>query len=75
MSDLSGSQDTKQTASGFDSAKLTAYLSLILFAMFLIFHGCCIAGFVLKEPDICFLLASGRWIVEHGHLPLSDPFS
>ena len=33
------------------------------------------AGLVLKEPDICFLLGGGRWIVEHGQIPSTDPFS
>lgn len=47
-----------------------------LFLLFVVFYGACISGLVLKEPDICFLLASGRWIVEHGFtLPTTDPFS
>jgi hypothetical protein len=58
-----------------DFAKASAYLCLILFSTFLLFYGCCIGGLIFKEPDICFLLASGRWIVEHGQLPLTDPFS
>ena len=29
----------------------------------------------MKEPDICFLLGGGRWIVEHGQIPSVDPFS
>lgn len=48
-------------------------ISLFLFALFL--YGGCITGLVLKEPDICFLLGGGRWIVEHGMIPAADPFS
>lgn len=46
-------------------------ISLLLIVLF----GACITGLVLKEPDICFLLAGGRWIAEHGQIPLTDPFA
>jgi hypothetical protein len=49
--------------------------ALILFCLLLFFYGATIAGTVLKEPDICFLLAAGRWTVEHGQIPQQDPFS
>ena len=52
-----------------------ALAAVMAFIFFLLFYGICIGGFVYKEPDICWLLASGRWIVEHGHLPSTDPFS
>ncbi len=52
-----------------------AFICLLCFFSVLLLYGCCIGGLVYKEPDICFLLAGGRWIVEHGHLPQSDPFS
>jgi hypothetical protein len=58
-----------------DFAKATAYSCILLFAVFLLFYGFCIGGLIYKEPDICFLLASGRWIAEHGQLPTTDPFS
>ena len=58
-----------------DFSKLGAYVCLLMFASFLLFYGFCIGGLIFKEPDICFLLASGRWIVEHGQLPATDPFS
>ncbi len=48
---------------------------IVCFLMVLLVFGSCITGIVLKEPDICFLLASGRWIVEHGQIPQTDPFS
>jgi hypothetical protein len=50
-------------------------LALILFCLLLFFYGATIAGTVLKEPDICFLLAAGRWIAQHGQIPQQDPFS
>lgn len=43
--------------------------------MLLLLYGVCITGVVFKEPDIAFLLGQGRWIVEHGQIPASDPFS
>lgn len=55
--------------------KLIPSLAVATFVFFLFLYGACISGIVLKEPDICFLLASGKWIVEHGQLPATDPFS
>lgn len=55
--------------------KLIPSLAVAIFVFFLFLYGACISGIVLKEPDICFLLAGGKWIVEHGHLPATDPFS
>jgi len=49
--------------------------AILLFCFLLFFYGATIAGTVLKEPDICFLLAAGRWIVQHGQIPQQDPFS
>lgn len=50
---------------------LIGVTSLILIVLF----GACVTGLVLKEPDICFLLAGGKWIAEHGAIPQSDPFA
>ncbi len=43
--------------------------------LFLMIAGIINSGLILKEPDICFLLSVGRWIVEHRSLPQTDPFS
>jgi hypothetical protein len=56
-------------------SKFIPLVTVSCFILFLIFYGACISGLVLREPDICFLLASGKWIVENGHLPATDPFS
>jgi hypothetical protein len=56
------------------SKNTTAFL-LVFFWIILFFHGALIGGMVYKEPDICFLLATGRWILEHGQIPQQDPFS
>jgi hypothetical protein len=56
-------------------ANRAALVCMMGFLLFLVVFGACICGVVLKEPDICFLLASGKWIVQHGHLPETDPFS
>jgi hypothetical protein len=58
-----------------DLGNRAAVVCMMAFLVFLVVFGACICGVVLKEPDICFLLASGRWIVQHGHLPQTDPFS
>ena len=57
------------------SSKVMAQIAICSFLFLLLFYGFCIGGLVLKEPDICFLLGGGRWIVEHGQLPATDPFS
>ncbi len=64
-----------QQAARLKMSKLIPALTVASFVLFLLFYGACISGIVLREPDICFLLASGRWIVENGHLPSTDPFS
>lgn len=51
----------------------SAVVSIVLFLLAI--AGAINSGLILKEPDICFLLAVGRWIVEHGSIPQSDPFS
>ncbi len=52
-----------------------ARIILILFLYFLFFSGAGIALIGLNDADTCWLLAIGRWIVEHGTLPVIDPFS
>jgi hypothetical protein len=56
-------------------AKLIAGLTISSVLLMVFFYGACISGLVLREPDICFLLAMGRFIVSSGALPLTDPFS
>ena len=66
---------------GVDSAKMTtpsrlvSGLILALFFLGLGFYGVLISAIVLRQADICFLLATGRWICTHHMLPLTDPFS
>ncbi|MBN9396576.1 MAG: hypothetical protein J0H83_15110 [Candidatus Melainabacteria bacterium] len=53
-----------------------APIGRILVALYLIvpfLYGSCISGLVLREPDICFLLAMGREISQSG-IPATDPF-
>lgn len=57
------------------AGKLIAPLAGIVSLCLIVLFGACITGLVLKEPDICFLLAGGRWIAEHGQIPASDPFA
>lgn len=55
--------------------KIVGQIGICTFLLLLLFYGICITGVVFKEPDIAFLLGQGRWIVEHGQIPASDPFS
>jgi hypothetical protein len=75
----SGLEGGMETTSSLDIAgkvaDRAAKLAVAVFLVFLFLYGICIGGLVYKEPDICFLLASGKWIVTHGQLPASDPFS
>ncbi|PZM85440.1 MAG: hypothetical protein DKT66_04455 [Candidatus Melainabacteria bacterium] len=76
MTDSAENQNQTSTAAaeqGF--LKLVGQIAVLSFLMLLMFYGICITGVVFKEPDIAFLLGQGRWIVEHGQIPASDPFS
>lgn len=76
MTDSAENQNQTSTAAaeqGF--LKLVGQIAVLSFLMLLMFYGICITGVVFKEPDIAFLLGQGRWIVEHGQLPATDPFS
>ncbi|MBX9952188.1 MAG: hypothetical protein K2Y39_23640 [Candidatus Obscuribacterales bacterium] len=69
-----------QTKSQSNSAeeyflRIVGQISICAFLLLLLFYGVCITGVVFKEPDIAFLLGQGRWIVEHGQIPATDPFS
>ncbi len=48
---------------------------VMLFLGFVLITGGYVAGVALHDPDTCFLLAVGRWIMEHQSFPLQDPFS
>lgn len=54
---------------------VAANICFLCFILLLVIYGGYCAGIILREPDVCFLLAVGRWIVEHGQLPAVDPFS
>lgn len=54
------------------------YAALFLMASFIVFGflaGFSMSALAFRDPDICWLLALGRWISEHGYLPYRDPFS
>lgn len=48
------------------------FLSFVLCAVMV---GGFIAGVCFHDPDTCWIMATGKWIVEHGMLPPDDPFS
>ena len=50
-------------------------ITLFIYLLILIFFGMTICGLCLRQQDICFILALGRFIVENGRLPDTDPFS
>jgi hypothetical protein len=55
-----------------------SWLSRVAITVFLLFAltlGGFIAGVGFHDPDTCWLLALGRWIVQHTALPSVDPFS
>jgi hypothetical protein len=55
------------------SAVSRVVLGCILLLAFLI--GFWVGGAALHDPDTCWLLALGRYILEHGAIPVIDPFS
>ncbi len=48
-------------------------LGLVLFTAFV--AGAWVAGAALHDPDTCWLVGLGRWMVEHKAIPEIDPFS
>lgn len=54
---------------------ISANAFLIIFLLLIFLCGIMIGGTALHDPDTCWLLATGRYIVEHGHVPDADPFS
>lgn len=57
---------------------LARSIALFLIAVLMLFGfltGFFMSALAFRDPDICWLLALGRWISEHGHLPYQDPFS
>lgn len=56
-------------------ASTVALWIICCFLFFLFVVGSFVTGLVLKEPDICWILATGRNIVTHGQIPTHDPFS
>ena len=57
------------------AANLLFQITLFIYLLILIFFGMTICGLCLRQQDICFILALGRFIVENGRLPDTDPFS
>jgi hypothetical protein len=61
-----------------EDSKIGAVVSwLFLLGLFVLcwYWGFQIGATSLTDPDTCWLLAVGRWILSHGALPQSDPFS
>ena len=50
-------------------------LVFLLFVLCAVMVGGFIAGVCFHDPDTCWIMATGKWIVEHGRLPSDDPFS
>jgi hypothetical protein len=56
-------------------SKLLAKAIFVAFLLCVTLYGGFVAGVGLHEPDTCFLLALGRWIVQQASIPKGDPFS
>ncbi len=50
-------------------------LTASVIGAFFFAYGTFISFTVLRQVDICSLLATGRWIIQHHALPHTDPFS
>jgi hypothetical protein len=80
---LSKNQDTSMPAIGNEFkhppvSVRTFGLSWPLLVAFLSFFGILFnarVGALLSDPDTYWHLAAGRWILEHGAVPYTDPFS
>ncbi len=58
-----------------DRQKWIANLLIVCFFVWLFYFGWLITGIAFCDSDTCWLLAMGRWIIEHRQLPGADPFS
>ncbi len=68
---MSSSRETEEAV----RVRGAAQLVLGLYLSFLVLFGVYVGRLALCEPDSSFLAALGRWIIEHGQLPATDPFS
>ncbi|MBU6451176.1 MAG: hypothetical protein KGS72_05310 [Cyanobacteria bacterium REEB67] len=61
-----------------DDSKIGSLVNcLLILGLFALswYWGFQLAATALADPDTCWLLAVGKWILTHGGLPTSDPFS
>ncbi len=58
-----------------NKSKWLAYLLIAGFLVWLFYFGQVITGRAFCDSDTCWLLAMGKWMLEHRALPLADPFS
>lgn len=54
---------------------LLTFFPSTIYLTFVVLVGFFTAGFSFRDPDTCWLLASGKVIFDSGSLPLADPFS
>ena len=52
-----------------------AKIALGAFFLAIVWSGIFIGGTALHDPDTCWLLALGRWMIENHSLPAIEPFS
>ncbi len=48
---------------------------LLLASLYYLILTISVSEFIVNDPDIYWHLATGKWIVEHGVIPSTDPFS
>jgi hypothetical protein len=56
-------------------AGIFAKPALMVMLLVVFITGLCVAGTALHDPDSCWLMAVGRYMVRHHCLPTTDPFS
>jgi len=62
-------------ASGTRGGAWPDRLLLIAILLFVFVLGAFVGGCALHDPDTCWLLTMGNWIVGHHRLPAADPYS
>ncbi|MBX9686463.1 MAG: hypothetical protein K2X27_07160 [Candidatus Obscuribacterales bacterium] len=57
------------------ASKISSFLSIATFLTIVVLAGVFASQLPFRDPDTCWILGLGKWIIEHGQLPAVDPFS
>ncbi len=68
-------RNMQASATSNEFYRLLVRRTLLLVSLYLLTFKISMTDFIVFDPDIGWHLAAGKWIVEQGTLPATDPFS